>query len=349
MMPGTSETDMPAVAGNAVTLPDAPQVQMQRPRLSGGLRGGRPPGMPPGPRPVVAFTDPDAANAAAHRHRTLLRRALVLMVAMLVLIGGAWAGIFAFVPKQSKVQAILNFKNFAALTQREQRIFEADQLNRLGQEATRNVAVRMLQNRHPSTPPGFLIKPDAYANLVSNPETHWPDSPVGQFVLRYDGTDPDNDKDRIEAVALAMYDSNAQLATDTRNLKMQLADLSARIDTAKQRIDDYKQKEETERAIFDARPTKEQINKLTADDADFNAEYNDAIHKAKDAQADLAQLQEQQKQAAATTAPADPVAADAQIQQMTRDAQALTDRLTDARKERAALADRGNRATLDSA
>ncbi len=143
-----------------------------------------------------------------------------------------------------------------------------------------------------------------------------------------------------------MYDSNSQMASDTHSLKTTLAKLKTDIDTANNRITELKQQQDHERAIIDAKPSKDQTDKLKADDADYNAEYNIAISKFKDAQADLKRMM--QEQATPATAPADPTASDEELQKMSKDAEALTAQVESARKERTAMAAKA-RETLDAA
>jgi pSer/pThr/pTyr-binding forkhead associated (FHA) protein len=298
-----------------------------------------------GARPVVAFTDPEAANAASERRQKLIRRAPILMGMMILAIGVAWALIWTLVPVTTRVQAAMTFKNFGALTQREQRLEQAKQLDKLSDEVTRRTAARMLQNRHPGISPGWIEEPAKYAKL----EMLWPDATVGQMVLRYEGTDPQNDKARLEGVALAMYDANSQTADETRKLTSRRDYLQNLLKTDQAKIEDLKTKAEQARAIVEATPTKAQIDKLKADDAALEAKYNDAISKAKDAQAELDRLKKQQDAESAASAPGvDPALADTEVQRMSKEAEVLSNRLADARKERADLAARA-RATLDAA
>jgi pSer/pThr/pTyr-binding forkhead associated (FHA) protein len=331
--------------GKAVAAKRPPEIVEKAPRPGG--RGVIQPGFDfaAAPKPVVRVLDPDAAIV---RRRKLLRRVPVLMTVMLLLIGAAWAAAFFFTPLRTRIQATLVFHDFNHKTQREQHLFEADQANRLGQDITRRTAIRMLQNRYPGITPGFLENADQYGTIATNPETHWMDDRehLGQFVMRYDGSEPIDDRARMEAVALAMYDSNSQMADDAHSLKTTLAKLSTDIDAANSRIDEIRQQQDHERAIIDGKPTKDQLDKLKADDADYNAEYNIAVSKLKDAQADLNRMLKQQSEP--TTAPADLAASDDELQKMSKDADALSGQIEEARKERAATATKA-RETLDAA
>src|SRR5205085_7413285 len=92
---------------------------------------------------------------------------------------------------------------------------------------------------------------------------------------------------------------------------------------------------EKNRAIIEQAPTDAQLAKLQSDDASLEAKYKSALLKVKDAEADLERLKKDQGKDAAKLAPDfDPVAADKDIQQLTKDAEALTNRLSIARQQR---------------
>jgi DNA repair exonuclease SbcCD ATPase subunit len=320
--------------------------KIRPPRAGGGVP------LPPGPRPVIALSNEEAEQASAARRRKLMRRAPILMIVMLLLMGGAWAATYFLIPFRTRIQATLNYNNFSLLTQSEQRKFQHDQQENLLQESTRNTALRMLQNRYPGTPAGFLSNPDQYRNLI-NPETRWKDvtqeDTAGHFVIRYDGTDAENDKARVEAAALALFDSNSTLANSTRSLRQTIEKLQAQNTSKNNRMKELQADIDHARAVFDARPTKAQLDQLQADDKALEAAYTQAIAAQKSAQADVDQIKKQQeKDAAPANGVIDPVAADQDLKKLSADAEALNTKLAAARKERAELASKA-RATLDSA
>src|SRR5262249_18320845 len=155
-------------------------------------------------------------------------------------------------------------------------------------------------------------------SMVENPETRWPDGRIGELVLRYDGTDGNNDSLRLEAAALALFEANSSLANDTRSLKQTLETLKVRIATDTQKVDNLKRQAEHERAIYDARPTRELLDKLKADDSALEAAYNAALRRVKDAQVELDQLK---TDAAKNASPeGDPLANDKDLQAMQKNA-----------------------------
>ena len=316
----------------------APFTAPKRPRG----RGGRP-GVPmTGPRPATAFADEEAMAAAAQHPRKLMRRVLVLLLVMIGLIGATWAGVYQFVPVRTKLQAMVTYKRFEKLTQREQRIMQAEQVARLNEEATRNLALHKLQELHPGTAPGFIASPEKYDVI----EALWPGEPHnGQLFLRYDSTDPQTDKLRLEAVARALYAANSNLVEDARAAIEQNETLLHRKESDESKLNQLATEVEGERELVDKAPSQVDLDKLKHAEEDLASKRDDAQHQLDTAQAELEKLKTQQAGAASA---ADPAKTDVQLQQMTRDADALNSRLTEARKGRADMAAQA-RATLDTA
>src|SRR5581483_4259257 len=199
-----------------------------------------------------------------------------------------------------------------------------------------------LQDLHPGTPPGLLANPAEYDRL----KTIWP-AKSGDMLLHLESTDAANDKFRLEAIAMALYDANSKLVDDARQLNTRYQTLLRNKESDANRLSALSKQAEQERALVEASPGAAQIEKLTNTDKELEAARVDAANKLKAAQADLDKLQ--QEQANASKAPAsDPSANDPMLAQMTKDAATLSARLADARKGRADLAAQA-RQTLDSA
>jgi hypothetical protein len=338
-LPKHSLTGMSDEIGDATASPLLGQPKRFRNRSAR-------PGVPPvaGARPAVLVGDEEAFAVASQQPRKLMRRVLVMMALMLGLIGATWAGVYQFWPVSTRLQAQITFKQFDKLTRSDALLKQSEQDDRLRDEGTRSLAVHKLHDLQPSLATGFLSGPIEYNRAIA---AIWPGEPGnGQMLLTCETTDPQNDKVRLLSVASAMYEANSDLVQQAHdsNDRYQALFNNRQADEAK--IVDLSNRAQQERSLVDGMPSAADVAMLTAADKDSFGKRTDAEQKLKAAQADLDNLKAQQ--AAAATQPVDPTATDAQFQQMTRDAQALTASLTEARKGRADMADQA-RATLDAA
>jgi hypothetical protein len=303
-------------------------------------------------RPQVTYGAPDAQNLAEQRRRSKLRRVPVLIAIMLLLIGGAVAASFYYVPVRTQVEGAVRFSNFDAITQSEQRRFQADQVRLLGEEMTRRNAQRILAGRHQDVAAGFLGDPTAYSQVANPERVAWPPSrgATQSLVLRYEGTDAYGDQYRMQALTLAVYDAyvNSVYYRSAKSTLDSVAQLRAQIDTAKRRRDDLYKEIDHQREIGDARPTPAQINSIQSERDQLERSYNQLIAQRKGAQADLERMKSDPAGAGPATQPVDLATSDAQLAQMQKDADALKNKVNASRAERAAAAD-GARKVLDAA
>ena len=127
----------------------------------GRRSNGRPAATITGPRAAIALADEDPHNPSPRPPKNLFRRVLTMTLIMLLLIGGAWAGVYALVPIRTRLEAVIQYKRDANLIRRNAAIFQSQQFQLLNDEATRNVALHKFQSAHPGADPGFPPAPAA--------------------------------------------------------------------------------------------------------------------------------------------------------------------------------------------
>jgi hypothetical protein len=259
---------------------------------------------------------------------------------MLACIGLASAAIYWLVPVRTQIDATLRFKNFDALTQREQRLFQDELRRNLRAEDTRHQAQRFLDNRHHEVAPGFLGSQETYAKATDQERVSWRQGGSNNvaMVVRLESTDPVGDPYRMESLALAAYDVyiNSLSYKNAQGEIEKLAQLKAQIDSAMHRRDELRQSIDRERQIGDARPTPQQMAELQSDRDRLEKTYNDSIVARKGAQADLDRMR---REPVPEVSPADLAANDAQLAQMQQDAAELQAKMKATSADRAATAD----------
>ena len=87
---------------------------------------------------------------------------------------------------------------------------------------------------------------------------------------------------RLEAVARALYDADSTYVDQAHALNGQLDALNNSLKVNNGKIADLGTQIDRARTIVDAMPSKDQLEKLAADDKDLDAKRNDAEHKLKD-------------------------------------------------------------------
>lgn len=299
-------------------------------------------------RPNVSYDTSEMAQAPAVVRRRKLRRVPILVMLMLGLIGAAWAACMTLIPVRTRVEASLRFNNFDALTIREQREWQARQRESLRRGDVRNTAVRIFKQKYgQDTPPGFLADPIVYDTIVD--KASWPETRKGVFVLSYDGTDAINDPHRIEAMAMALHDSNAVYVETAAGNKRRVDELERSINGADARIQELSAQIEKDRALGERAPTIEVINQLQSDVERLEKLYNDAIAARKNAQAEVDRLDRQAPGAdGADSGAVDALSGDEQLKSMQRTADAIAAELSTKRTDREELAEQSRKA-LDAA
>jgi pSer/pThr/pTyr-binding forkhead associated (FHA) protein len=258
-------------------------------------------------RPAVSYSDHTQAEDISPDaiRRTRLRRIPLLLITMLVLIGAAGGGIYYFWPVKTRMEASVTFKNFDGMTTREQRKFQADQRDALSNEATRSSALIHLKELNPRATGGFLSDIVAYSKaFTANPgNADWPESRKGVFAVRYEGQDEANDPARLQAVAWAIFNNNRALLDDAARTRSTIETLRADIAAKDVALAELKARIDKERSFGEAAGDAAQHELALKDQvAALDKAWSDARAAVKNAETDLARLQEELK-ATPKTAP----------------------------------------------
>jgi pSer/pThr/pTyr-binding forkhead associated (FHA) protein len=305
-------------------------------------------------RPMVSYSEHGPADDISPDaiRRARLRRVPILLVAMLVLIGAAGGGIYYFWPVKTRMEASVMFKNFDGMTTREQRKFQSDQRDALSNEATRSSALLHLKQMNEAASGGFLSDIVAYSKaFTANPaNADWPESRKGVFAIRYEGQDEANDPARLQAIAWAIFNNNRALLDDAARTRASIDSLKADVAAKEAALAELAARIQKERAFGEAAGDAAQRELSLKDEtAKLEKAWSDARAAVKNAETDLARLQEELK-ATPTTAPSGKVdpATDQQFIAMNKKLAELTakiDATKSSQAEHAAEARKG----LDSA
>jgi hypothetical protein len=307
-------------------------------------------------RPMVSYSEHGPADDISPDaiRRARLRRVPILLVAMLVLIGAAGGGIYYFWPVKTRMEASVMFKNFDGMTTREQRKFQSDQRDALSNEATRSSALLHLKQMNEKASGGFLSDIVAYSKaFTANPaNADWPESRKGVFAIRYEGQDEANDPARLQAIAWAIFNNNRALLDDAARTRASIDSLRADIAAKEAALADLTARIQKERAFGEAAGDAAQRElQLKDETAKLEKAWSDARAAVKNAETDLARLQEELK-STPTTAPSGKVdpATDEQFIAMNKKLAELTakiDATKSSQAEHAAEARKGLDTAMD--
>src|SRR5204863_6679808 len=107
------------------------------PELDGTLAGER--------RPQVAYAAELTESEIEAVRSRYIRRVAALIVVMLLLIGGAWYGIYNYLGVKATTEAGFRFTNLAQVSQRDRQIVQENQLKLLVDDFTRQAAVKQMR------------------------------------------------------------------------------------------------------------------------------------------------------------------------------------------------------------
>ena len=275
-------------------------------------------------RPAVIYADDLEVDAAAQRRR-YVRRARVLTVVGLLLVVAAAVGTYLLVPVRSTVEASLTYKNLAERTKRDRDELQRAQIQRLAMDHVRRGAIKnVLQT--PEIDPGFLEETEKYARVVSN--AGWRESSnVWTLVIPYEGTQRDQDRVRMSALATALWEDNkSTLGAAHREAQSAVERLAETIKNSERRAQEVAGEIASLRVLYEKRPSGEQVKALEGELARHENAWKKAVAAVKEAEADLNRL----KAGASPAAPADE-SGDAELANMQRE---LTDLQTKAERNR---------------
>ena len=275
-------------------------------------------------RPPVIYADDIEIDAAAQRRR-YLRRARLLTVAGLLLVVAAAVGTYLLVPVRSAVEANITYKNLAERTKRDRDEVQRKQLQQLAADHVRRGAIKnVLQT--PEVSPGFLEDAERYARVVS--DAGWRESNnVWTLVIPYEGTQREQDRVRVKALATALYEDNkSTLGRQFTEARSAVERLQESIKNSERRAQDVAGQIASLRELYEKRPSGEQVKSLEGELAKHENAWKKAVAAVKEAEADLSRL----KAGNSAAAPADE-ARDPELANMQR---ALTDLQTKADRNR---------------
>jgi pSer/pThr/pTyr-binding forkhead associated (FHA) protein len=162
-----------------------------------------------------------SAPAPRSRRRMLIP---MLMLAMLVFMGAAWAGIWYGVPPKTIATGNLTFQNFYYVSSTEEGTeFNAGQLRNLrADQPPRQRAMDLLHQQHPNVAPGFLDNPSAFEHVASSmilSPNRTGASPQTVLTLYYEGKEGEADKNRMSALVQALILENSTATDSGRRLR----------------------------------------------------------------------------------------------------------------------------------
>ncbi|HEV2295356.1 MAG TPA: FHA domain-containing protein [Tepidisphaeraceae bacterium] len=280
------ETTSPAMTSpaDAVWTDGAAAAEEQPAGAGAAPRRNRPLPTPP------VFAPADGQSAPAKRKRRWFGLRL-LLIAMLILAGGAAGGIYGFVKKQTTVVGHLRFDNFPSKTIERQALL-AEQKKVIESHQFREAARKLLAQRHPDLGAGFLADPIAWEAATKNVD--WAaDTPNHSAALAftYNGRDEHGDKHRVLAVLLALYDANTKSIGGAGDLRTTLASLNAARAKSEQRVAELKANIDRLGATALQMPDRKRIEELTAEANRLEKEQTAAARRVLEIKADLERMQ----------------------------------------------------------
>lgn len=190
----------------------------------------------------------------------------ILLLIMFLLMVGSAAAIYAVLKVKTSVEATLKYEIGSKVTDGEWRVIEREQSDLLAKERVREVALSNFKSKGSGYDPGFLAdRPEFYRNMS---RVHWDGDPPGtqrgMLLFRYDGSDAQADRLRVESLMAAFRSENSdgtQAHTEQANLDIQQRDLDAKLRS----LEEVKQLRAEKRKIVDFIHGPELITSLKAD------------------------------------------------------------------------------------
>jgi pSer/pThr/pTyr-binding forkhead associated (FHA) protein len=223
-------------------------------------------------------------------------RVPLLLIGMFLLIGGAWAMVYLYLPHYSKVTGTLGFANIADQPMDDQRILQNAQIARLGSDDVRTIAKSILIAQH--TPPGFLDDAIHFEEAMSKAGgVHFNGANlevVCQTSAQYGGA-------QMTALLMALQQKDADMVDDQARAKAAAEAAKFEVEKATIHLDDINTQIKALQAAGDQRPDPAELAKQEAEASRLTKMSDDAKAARVEVQLNWANLRQ-----ADTSKPIDP-------------------------------------------
>jgi pSer/pThr/pTyr-binding forkhead associated (FHA) protein len=253
-------------------------------------------------RPQVAYAAELTESELSLIRRGYVRRVAALVVVMIALMGAAVYGINNYLGVKTTTEGQFRFANLGQLNQRDRGLFQNLQVKDLQEDETRRIAANLLS---PEYPPGFLVDPVEYSRAVSNASFLDEQQQPDVMSVKIQGTDEKADRARMLAIMNAVYNRNQKWIDNANQSRAALADLKKEIEQSQRDLKNINDEIARLRTLDESRPTREQIDALTAEKDRLETAWNDSVKAVKDAQAEIERLKSVPADAAPGTAATD--------------------------------------------
>jgi hypothetical protein len=241
--------------------------------------------------PVAAMTAASSGALArpaygAPPKKNVAGRITWIVLLMLVSMALAVGGIFYFVKVKQTNVGELHFQNVGALTQMQRKDLSREQSDYLVSPKVRLSARSYVTGM--GLPAGFLEAGEGEVERIARVRPEWPSDRPSTMSIEYAGTDP-NDRKRVYALLMAMYEENSNKVNESQRLKSEIGKLEKRL----KEYEAVRAKRDELKRIVDAAPTPEGMQQLEAAVREADAAYDAATQAVKKAQLDVRRLEEQ--------------------------------------------------------
>jgi pSer/pThr/pTyr-binding forkhead associated (FHA) protein len=253
-------------------------------------------------RPQVAYAAELTESELSLIRRGYVRRVAALVVVMIALMGAAIYGINNYLGVKTTTEGQFHFANLGQLSQRYRNEFQSSQVKDLQNDETRRIAVNLLS---PEYPPGFLVDPVEYSRAVSNASFLDDQQQPDVMSVKIQGTDEKADRARMLAIMNAVYNRNQTLINDAARSRSALSDLKKDIEQSQQDLKNINDEIARLRMLDESRPSRDQLDALSAEKDKLEIAWNESVKAVKDAQAEIERLKSVPADAAPGAAAAD--------------------------------------------
>ncbi|HEX8342838.1 MAG TPA: FHA domain-containing protein [Tepidisphaeraceae bacterium] len=249
----------------------------------------------------------DALQKLAAKRRRHLRNVLLCTLLLPILIGGAIAAIYYFLPPRASVETELKFRGLSQIGEKDQQLFRDAKSDLLAGDLVRQDAIAGLR---PGVSAGFLNDRRALEAALAKGGPRWPADRPDTLRLGVSSVDPAADKARVYALASAFLKNNDvsadkydQTASAIKREQARLAEKQTALDAAAREL------QELDR-LRDTRPENDKIEAAAATAAEAEAAFKQATARRQNLEVEIERLRQQQQagdappDTAATPAPA---------------------------------------------
>ena len=259
--------------------------------------------------PTASAADIAAQRARAHKkHVGWVGGGLVLMV---LLIGGAVAAVYNYLPVYSTLDGLVTFNGLDRLGADDARQFRKNQDDNLQSESVREDAIQLLPK---DVTFGFLTDArQTTAAIDSDPKTRWPTDQPTVMRLQYRSTDKVNDMARLRALTQALIDANQTDINREAELRKEVSADQLQDSSLQQKIDDVNAQLQILQQAGDQRPDPAKLAALAADRQNAEAALRTIRASRQELEATEQRLTKEPTTQESTTAVADVGAADQEL------------------------------------